>query len=93
MIKIIALMKRKDGMDFAAFRSWLENDHPKLAKAIPNMQENAEAPFDGATEMWFDSEAAAGEAFATAAGKAAGGDAAAHCQNRFRMVCQEHVQW
>ena len=33
------------------------------------------------------------EAFATDAGKAAGGDAAAHCSNRFRMVCEEKLQF
>ena len=38
------------------------------------------------SEMFFDDEAAMAAAFATDAGKAAGGDAAAHCSNRFRMV-------
>ena len=33
------------------------------------------------------------EGFGTDGGKAAGGDAAAHCSNRFRMVLNEHVQW
>lgn len=102
MIKVMSLMKRKDAMSFADFKSWIENDHPKLAKAIPGMRkytinvlakENPDAPFDAVSEMWFDSEAAMMEAFGTDGGKAAGGDAAGHCQNRVRMVCLEHVQW
>ena len=32
-------------------------------------------------------------AFATDDGKAAGGDAAAHCSNRFRMMVEEKVQF
>jgi uncharacterized protein (TIGR02118 family) len=57
------------------------------------LSENADAPFDGVSEMYFDSEAAMAEAFGTEAGKAAGGDAAAHCSNRFRMVCEEKPQF
>lgn len=102
MIKVISLMKRKDGMDFAAFRNWVETEHPKLARGIPGLRrytvnilarENAELPFDAVNELWFDSEAAMQEAFGTDGGKAAGGDAAAHCANRVRMVCLEHAQW
>ena len=43
--------------------------------------------------MYFDDEAAMAAAFATDAGKAAGGDAAAHCSNRFRMVGEEKLQF
>ena len=102
MIKVMSLMKRKDGMSFEDFRSWLENDHPKLAKNIPGMRKytvnilakaNDELPFDGVSEMWFDNEAAIAESFGTDGGKAAGGDAAAHCSNRVRLVMNEHVQW
>ena len=102
MIKVMSLMKRKDGMSFEDFRSWLEKDHPKLAKNIPGMRKytvnilaksNDELPFDGVSEMWFDNEAAIAEGFGSDGGKAAGGDAAAHCSNRVRLVMNEHVQW
>ena len=43
--------------------------------------------------MFFDDEGAMSAAFATDAGKAAGGDAAAHCSNCFRMVCEEKLQF
>jgi uncharacterized protein (TIGR02118 family) len=102
MIKVMSMMKRKEGMSFDAFQSWLVNDHAKIAKGIPGMRKytinilaksNDELPFEAASEMWFDSEAAMMEAFGTDGGKAAGGDAAAHCSNRVRLVLNEHVQW
>ena len=40
------------------------------------LAENPDAPFDGVSEMFFEDEAAMAAAFATDAGKAAGGDAA-----------------
>ena len=102
LIKVMSLMKRKPEMSFTDFKHWLEHDHPKFAKGVPGMRkytvnvlgkESDESPFDGVSEMWFESEAAMMEAFGTDGGKAAGGDAAAHCANRVRMVCEEHVQW
>ena len=68
---------------------------PGLRKYTANalLKENPDAPYDGVTELYFDSEQAMADAFATDAGKAAGGDAAVHCSNRFRMVCEEKLQF
>ena len=101
MIKVMSLMKRREGMSFEDFRTWIVDDHVAFARNIPGMRkytvEHAvkanDAPFDGVCEMWFDNEAAIAEAFGTDAGKAAGGDAAGHCSNRLRMVCQEKLQF
>src|SRR5262245_39684572 len=102
MIKVMALMKRRDDMSFEDFRKWILDDHVAFARKLPNLKkytsnvllsENPDAPFDGVSEMYFEDEAAMAAAFATDAGKAAGGDAAAHCSNRFRMVCQEKPQF
>jgi uncharacterized protein (TIGR02118 family) len=102
MIKVMSLAKRKDGMPFDEFRTWLLDEHVAFARKIPGLRkytanvlvrENADAPYDGITELFFDSEQAMIDAFATDAGKAAGGDAAAHCSNRFRMVCDEKLQF
>lgn len=102
MIKVMSLMKRKEGMDFAAFRKWLLDEHVNFARNLPGLRkytanalvkEDANAPYDGVTELFFDSEQAMADAFATEAGKAAGGDAASHCSNRFRMVCEEKLQF
>jgi uncharacterized protein (TIGR02118 family) len=102
MIKVMSLMKRKEGMAFADFRKWLLDEHVAFARNLPGLRkytanallkENPDAPYDGITELFFDSEQAMADAFATDAGKAAGGDAAAHCSNRFRMVCEEKLQF
>jgi len=102
MIKVMALMKRKTDMSFEDFRQWILVDHVAFAKQLPGlrkytsnvlMAENPDAPFDGVSEMHFEDEAAMAAAFASEPGKAAGGDAAAHCSNRFRMVCEEKQQF
>ena len=35
MLKVLSLMKRKEGMSFDEFRNWAQNEHPKLAQKIP----------------------------------------------------------
>ena len=102
MIKVMSLMKRKEGMAFADFRKWLLYEQVAFSRKLPGLskytanvllKENPDAPYDGVTELFFESEQAMADAFATEAGKAAGGDAAAHCSNRFRMVCEEKLQF
>jgi len=99
MIKIISLMKRRDDLSLDEFRDWAFNVHPKLGMKIPGMRryhmscvlEDADTPFDVISEFWFDDMEAYQAGFATPEGKAAGGDAAAHCSNRARMVTEDKV--
>jgi uncharacterized protein (TIGR02118 family) len=102
MIKVMALMKRKEGMSFEEFRKWLLDEHVIFARQLPGLRkytanalvrEHPDSPYDGITELYFDSEQTMADALATDAGKAAGADAAAHCSNRFRMVCEEKLQF
>ena len=102
MIKVMSLMKRKQDMTFEEFRNWLLHEHVEFARNLPGLRkytanallrETPESPYDGITELYFDSEEAMAEAFGTEAGKAAGGDAAAHCSDRFRMVCEDKKQF
>lgn len=102
MIKVMSLMKRKEGLSFEEFKTWLLDEHVAFARELPGLRkytanallkEDPDAPYDGITELFFDSEQAMADAFATEAGKAAGGDAAGHCSNRFRMVCEEKLQF
>jgi uncharacterized protein (TIGR02118 family) len=55
------------------------------------LTENPDSPCDAISEMWFDSDEARLAAFATQEGKAAGGDAAAHCASRFHFLAEEKV--
>jgi uncharacterized protein (TIGR02118 family) len=99
MLKVLSLMKRKEGMSYAAFRNWALNEHPKLATKIPGMRgyrmnvpvkENPDAPYDCISEMWWESDEARLAGFASEAGKAAGADAAAHA-SRFHFMAEEKV--
>ena len=83
MIKVMSLMKRKDGMDFGEFRKWLLDEHVAFARKLPGLRkytanalitENRDAPYDGITELFFDSEQAMADAFATDAGVPAAPD-------------------
>jgi uncharacterized protein (TIGR02118 family) len=100
MLKVMSLMKRKEGISYDEYRHWIMNEHPTLAMKMPGLRgyrvnapekENPEAPYDSISEMWFDSAEARAAAMATEAGKAAGGDAAAHCASRFHLLVEEKV--
>src|SRR3954462_1985813 len=102
MIKVMSLMKRKDGMSFANYKKGALEEHPKLARGVPGMKkyqvdvvvkDDPANTYDSVSEMWFESEEAMAAAFATDGGKAAGADAAAHVSNRVRVVTQEHPQF
>ena len=100
MLKVLSLMKRKEGMSFDEFRNWAKDEHPKLAQRIPGMRgyrmnvplkESPELPYDAISEMWWDSDEARLKGFGTDEGKAAGADAASHCASRFHFMAEEKV--
>lgn len=100
MLKVLSLMKRKEGMSHAEFRNWALVDHPPLAKKIPGLlgyrmnallMETPDAPYDAISEMWFESAETRAAAMATDAGKAAGADAVAHAASRFHFIAEEKV--
>ena len=54
MIKVMSLMKRKDGMSFADFRKWMLDEHVAFARNLPGLKkytanvllnENPDAPY------------------------------------------------
>ena len=100
MLKVLSLMKRKEGMSHADFRNWALNEHPPFAKKLPGLlgyrmnvllAETPDAPYDAISEMWFESAEARAAAMASDAGKAAGVDAAAHAASRFHFLAEEKV--
>ncbi len=100
MLKVLSLMKRKEGLSFEEFKNWAKNEHPKLAEKIPGMKgyrmnvpvaENPDLPYDAISEMWWESDEARLKGFGTDEGKAAGADAAAHCSSRVHFMAEEQV--
>ncbi len=100
MVKILSLMKRKESISLDEFRHWAMNEHPELGKKIPGImhyrmnvvfEDNPDLPFDAVSEFCFADHDAYQAGFATPEGKAAGGDAAAHCSHRVRLVAEEKM--
>ena len=100
MLKVISLLKRKEGMSFEDFRTWALEEHPHLGRKLPGirhyrrsvvLEDNPDLPYDAVSEFWFDDNEARLAAFATEEGKAAGADAAAHCSDRVHLLTEEKV--
>jgi uncharacterized protein (TIGR02118 family) len=100
MLKVISLMKRREGMSLEEFRNWALEEHPLLGKKLPGMRhyrmsvlldDNPSLPADAVSEFWFDDNAARQAAFATPEGQAAAADAAAHCSSRTHLLTEEKV--
>jgi uncharacterized protein (TIGR02118 family) len=100
MLKVISLLKRKEGMSLAEFRKWALEEHPPLGKKLPGirhyrmsvvLEDDPDLPADAVSEFWFDDNEARLAAFATPEGQAAGADAAAHCSSRVHLLTEETI--
>jgi uncharacterized protein (TIGR02118 family) len=100
VLKVISLLKRKEGMSLEEFRTWALEEHPLLGKKLPGMrhyrmsvilEDNPDLPYHAVSEFWFDDNEARAAAFATPEGKAAAEDAAAHCSSRVHLLTEEKV--
>lgn len=101
MIKVLSLMKRKDGLSFEAFRRWALDEHPRFGLDMPGLrhyrmnvaiEDNPEAAYDCVSELWFDDVESFKAALNSEAGQAAGKDIAEHAApNRIRLITEEHV--
>jgi uncharacterized protein (TIGR02118 family) len=100
MLKVMSLLKRKEGMSREEFYHWAKNEHPRLAKALPHIRayrmnmarlDEPEAAFDAISEMWFDDAAAFDAAFGTDHGKKTREDAAGHASQRIHVRVEEEI--
>ena len=100
MLKILSLLKRKEGMSREEFYNWAKDEHPQLAKALTNIRgyrmnvarlDEPEAAFDAISEMWFDDAAAFDAAFATPHGQKVREDAMGHASQRIHIRVEEMV--
>jgi len=65
MYKVMGIIKRPEGMDFEAFKSWWLKDHAPKVKQWPGLKEyrinlctTPDQAFDGVAEVWFESREA-----------------------------------
>ena len=100
MVKLISLIKRKEGMSREEFARWAIEEHAPIGKRMPGIRQyrmnilrldQPEADFDGVFELWFDSIEALDAAFASAVGTEARDDAMAHAAVRKHLRTEEHV--
>jgi uncharacterized protein (TIGR02118 family) len=99
MFKAIILLTRKDGASREDFRDWMLVRHAPLARQLPglrklvfNIVDNDEAPYDGVSELWFDTREAFDAAYATAIGTSVAGDSLANVKARIRLMVDEQTQ-
>src|SRR6056297_1659453 len=102
MIKLVALVRRKAGMDPADFRDCRLDVHAPLAAAIPGMRSDRiniarapadmpAAPCDGSADIRFDDRAAMAAGHVSAQGAIAGDDTAQFAERVEFPVTEEHV--
>jgi len=100
MLKILSLLKRKEGMSREEFYRWAKDEHPQSAKMLTDIRgyrmnvarlDEPEAAFDAISEMWFDDAAAFDAAFATPHGQKVREDAMGHASQRIHIRVEEMV--
>ncbi|RYX91971.1 MAG: EthD family reductase [Comamonadaceae bacterium] len=99
MFKAMILLKRREGVSLQEFSEWWLGAHAPLAMALPKVRGamfnlvdgDGSGPYDGVSELWFDSQADFEAAYATDQGKAVAADSMANVSKRERMFVAEHV--
>ena len=100
MVKLISLMKRKDGMTREEFARWAVEEHSHIGKRMPGIRQyrinvlradQPETEFDGVFELWFDSIEALQAALDSSVGTEAREDAMAHASKRIHLRSDEHM--
>ncbi|MGI9295346.1 MAG: EthD family reductase [Pseudomonadales bacterium] len=94
--KAIILLKRKEDLSREDFIRWWLETHKPLALQLPglkkmciNISQNEDAEYDGASELWFDSEAAFINAYATPLGQRVAADSLSMVSRRDRLFVEE----
>lgn len=99
MFKAVILLTRAGGATQEGFREWWLERHAPLARQLPglrrlvfNVVEAEDAPYDGVSELWFDSQEAFEAAYATEIGEAVAADSLANVSGRVRLFVEERPQ-
>jgi uncharacterized protein (TIGR02118 family) len=99
MFKAVILLTRAEGATQEGFREWWLERHAPLAAQLPglrrlvfNVVEAEDAPYDGVSELWFDSQEAFEAAYASEIGAAVAADSLANVSGRVRLFVDERPQ-
>ena len=97
-MKAIILLTRRDGDTPEDFRHWWLEEHAPLARRLPGLQKlvfnlvEGDQPYDGVSELWFDSQEAFEAAYASEIGQQVAADSLAHVGARVRLIVDEREQ-
>lgn len=104
MFKAIILLTRGADQSPVDFRQWWLEHHAPLARQLPGLRGLTfnlvapdlngpeDLPYDGVSELWFDSREAFDAAYASEIGKRVASDSLQHVSGRLRLFVEEHVQ-
>lgn len=97
MFKAIILLKRQEGTRREDFARWWLGAHASLARQLPglrrlcfNLATEEDAPYDGVSELWFESREAFEAAYQSPIGRQVAADSLAHVSRRERLFVEEH---
>jgi len=97
MFKAIILLSRKEEFSRSEFKNWWLNEHSKLASKLPglkkicfNLVKNEDSPYDGVSELWFDSEEDFTSSYESEIGKTVVADSLAHVSGRTKLIVNEN---
>jgi len=98
MFKAMILLKRREDLTLEAFAHWWLREHAPLAAGLPGVRGlhfnlldgDGTGPFDGVSELWFDTRADFEAAYATPRGQSVAADSKAHVSRRERFFVSEH---
>lgn len=98
--KFMVLLRKQDGISYVEYERYFFQTHLKLVLAIPGLRgykvnlrhpDDADAPYDGISEFWFDDRAAYELAMASPETAATLADAATFLQPPQILLVDERV--
>ena len=102
MIKVFAMLRRREGVSREEFHRWWIEEHVPYARKLPGLRKyrvclvtgstshEGREPWDGIAELWFDSRAALEAAWSSDVGVAALEHSRASHADRLVLITEEH---
>jgi uncharacterized protein (TIGR02118 family) len=102
MIKVFALLRRREGSTREQFHRWWIDEHVPYVKKLPGLRKyrvclvtgstshEGREPWDGIAELWFDDRAVLDAAWSSDVGLAALAHSRASHADRLVLIAEEH---
>ena len=102
MIKVFAMLRRRQGVSREEFHRWWIEEHVPYAKKLPGLRKyrvclvtgstshEGREPWDGIAELWFDDRAALDRAWSSEVGQIALAHSRESHSDRQVLITEEH---